>query len=458
MDRHSALPDGPGLSRLEQTLRWRLRPTEFLDACHIRCGEIFTLRPLGERPFVLASGPEAIRQIFALSYEEVRQEKSALLADLLGPSSLFVVEGQEHARIRRLAAPALHRDRVVQQARTIQEITEAAIGSWPLGAPFRLQTAMQELTLQTMLRSLLGDHCGERRSQLARIISVASAELNSPLILVPAEWQQRIGRGPWLRLVRGTRQAGALLLQEIAERRSEQAGGCPVANDVLSGLLAARDSGGRPLSDEEARDTIIALLTAGRDTTADALSWALSCLLESPGTCARLREELRGATENGALVPERLSALPLLDAAVRESLRLRPVFSGVHRDLLAPTRLAGHELAAGTRVVASIYLAQRRRESFPDPERFLPDRFLSRRPTPFEWLPFGGGLRRCLGIESGLLQMKVVLATILHHADLRPAAGPPTRPVPHWLGIAPSRGLPAILASRTTRRPGAQRA
>ncbi|MFO0576321.1 MAG: cytochrome P450 [Polyangia bacterium] len=446
-------------------MNWRYRPTEFLTDCAARYGEIFRLRTYMDGDLVMVVHPDAIQQIFACGYEQVHQPKDEQFAALLGRSSLFVLEGAAHQQLRRAVLPILGPGPMKATAALIQPVIDEELESWPLGARFSLQAALQSLLLKTTLRMLFGAGAASSRgcaAALAPIFAETYEHFASPLMLVPIGWQSRSRRGPWVRLLELADRAREIIRSEIAQRRSEitqrRAAGEPGREgaDVLSQLLGApppcAHAAPSGLGDAEICDTLIALFMAGHDTTANALSWTFVHLLQEPALWARLVAELAGAVGRGGVDWERVLALPLLDATVREVLRLHPIFPATFRDLRQPLRILGHELPAGTRVVPCIYLAQRRPDAVPEPERFLPERFLGGEP-PAPWIPFGGGVRRCVGSSAVLVQMKAVLATILVRARLRPGAGPQpqVRAVRAFISLAPSGGVPAVLVSRAGR-------
>jgi cytochrome P450 len=220
------------------------------------------------------------------------------------------------------------------------------------------------------------------------------------------------------------------VLEVVATRRAAGGGGA----DILSLLLAARDEDGQPMTDDELVDELITMLAAGHDTTATALSWTFACLLEHPSVEARLRDEIAGAD------PTALAGLPYLEAVIKESLRLRPIVPDVVRQLQRPTRFAGFDLPAGAHLAPCIHLAHRRPESYPEPTRFRPERFLDVRPDPYAWLPFGGGIRRCLGMAFALSEMKIVLAVVLTRLRLRLDRPGTVRVVRRGVTLAPKAG------------------
>lgn len=441
-------PPGPQYPRFWQTYLWLRRPTEFLDECSARYGDIFSLRCYGDGDMVVTSHPEAIRQVFAASYEEVHQPKDVQFGRLLGPHSLFVAEGEVHQVMRRIVLPALNHTQMKRHLDQLHALTEAAVAGWTVGPWFNLQAAMQDLLLQTTLLLLFGRGAPLRLANLAQVFSDTYAAFRSPLMLVPIGMQARLGRGPWERLVQLSVQARGIMQAEIARCRS-----CSRPEpSVLSSLVSTDHPEGRPLSDAEICDSLLALFIAGHDTTANAMSWALDCLLQDDRARQHLQDEVVPKISESPQWEEVLT-LPFLDAVVREVLRLRPIFPATTRTLRQPTTLLGYELPAGTVVVPCIYLAQRRAECFAQPGEFRPERFMGPEPVPFEWMPFGGGLRRCAGSFSVQLQMKVLLATILSRVGLQRQPGPAQRMVRAFISLAPDKGVYARVTERRAPAP-----
>jgi cytochrome P450 family 110 len=238
---------------------------------------------------------------------------------------------------------------------------------------------------------------------------------------------------PWGRVRRIRRELDAFLFEEFNRRRAEGTAG---RNDVLSLLLAARDEDGKPMSDTELRDQMVTLLFAGYETTATSLAFAFHNVLRHPDVLERLRTEVMQGR------------LEFVEATAKETLRLNPVVSEVGRVLSRPMRIGGWDLPAGVAATPCIYLTHRRPDVWPEPERFDPDRFVGRRTSPYEFLPFGGGVRRCLGMAFALFEMKTVLARVLSRVELRLAAGYRMQPVRRSITLAPSRGMPVIMARR----------
>jgi len=438
----ASLPAGPGLLA---ALEFAPRPFAFLDRCAARWGDWFTLRFPGVVPLVFTSDPAAIRDAFAGDPDVLHAgEGNAPLGAFMGGSSVLFLDGASHLARRRLLLPAFHGDRMHAYGDAIAEIADRAIDAWPLGTPFRLHDGFREIAFEVILRTIFGfDHAVERqrlRALLARLFAIQRSPAGT-LLGIPAFRVELAGLAPWGRVVRLRRELDRVLFAEIARRRARDGGD---RSDVLSLLLAARDDGGRALSDEELRDELLTLVLAGHETTAAALAWVADALLD------RRQVEERARTEVASLGDDRPSPalLPYLDAVAKEASRLAPVVPNVARVLKAPAALGGRELPAGVAIAPCIYLAHRRADLWPDPERFDPDRFLAARPAPPAFFPFGGGARRCIGAAFASHEIAVVAARMLARTRLERAPGYRARAVRSGIALAPARGLPVRLVAR----------
>jgi cytochrome P450 len=444
MAKRSSLPPGPVHPAAIQTLHFGLRPYAFLEDCARRFGDVFTLRIVGLGTLVAFSRPEAIQEIFAVG----SGAGSSTLAPLLGPRSLFALEGERHLAARRLVMPAFRGERMHVYGRLMREVTDRAVARWPLGRPFPAHRALQSVALDVILRAVFGMDEPERtarlRVRLLRFLALFDGRLGS-LVMLPA-FQLDLGRlSPWGRVRHRIRAIDALLFEEIARRRAE---GDVGREDVLSLLAFARDERGGSLSDAALRDQMFALLLAGHETTATSMAWALDRILRRPDVVARIRSELGRVVGIGDLEPEHVAKLEYLDAVVKESARLHPVLPEVGRELEAPARIGGVDLPAGVTATAAVYLVHRRPDLWREPERFEPERFLGLRPSPFAYLPFGGGVRRCVGASFASYEMKVVLARILAQLDLELASGAEARVMRRAVACTPSRGVPIVVRAR----------
>jgi cytochrome P450 len=441
-----SLPPGPRLPALLQGLRFVAAPVGFFEQCQRRYGDPFTVHlPVSGR-VVLFSDPAAVREIFTGDGEVFRAgEANRILRGILGPRSLLLLDGAHHLAERRMMMPPFHGERMLAYGDVMRDVTERAIARWPLARSFPILAETQAITLEVIVRTVFGVVDAERSARLTDLLRRFIGIAVQPLLLWPPLQIDLGSQSPWGRFLRLRRDIDALLDAEISHHRATP--GAP-AEDVLSLLLAARDEEGRPMPDEALRDELMTLLLAGHETTATALAWTLHRVLTEPGVLDRLREEIRQVGGGTPLEPADISRLEYLDAVVKETLRLNPVIPDVMRVLARPARIGGHDLPAGIGVAPNIYATHRRPDVWPDPERFRPERFFGARPSPYEFFPFGGGVRRCLGMAFALYEMRVVLATILARADLVLAPGYGLRIVRRNVTWAPSQGMPVVLTRR----------
>jgi cytochrome P450 len=402
------LPPRPDLSRFMMSAGFVLQPARFLDACHERVGDYFTLRPAPGREIVVTADPDAVKQVFTGDPAVLHAgEANIILGPLLGQRSVLLLDGREHLRQRKLMLPSFHGERMRLYARAMEEAAEWHVFGWPRhGREFAVLPSMQEITLDVIMRVVFGVSDQRTAERLARPLRAILDMLTSRLtvlglMLMSAGGDPRT-RGPWRRVQALRAEADALIYDQIrARRRDPQA---DARTDVLSLLLAARDENGEPLTDLELRDELMTLLVAGHETTATAMSWTLERVVRHPVVLERLRDEPDG---------------DYLDAVIKETLRLRPVVPAVARKLLEPMEFGGWLLPAGVHIAPSIYLLHRRADLYPDPLAFKPERFLERPAGTYEWIPFGGGIRRCLGASFALMEMKVVLSHVFRSVTLR---------------------------------------
>lgn len=445
------LVPGPDMATALQSWRWFDHPLEFMEDCAARYGEIFRIKMPLFGDIHIISSPDAVKEIFALTAEGALAGKSnAVLKPLLGEHSLLMLDGAEHMRQRRMMMPAFHGERMMGYGRQMLDVTDDELDTAPLGRAFAVHDITQRVTLKVIVQTVFGvtqaARCEELTSLLAQTLDVAAW----PPLLLPT-FQRDLGPlSPWGKFVRLRARVRALVLDEITRARRD---GTEGRTDVLAMMLQARDEAGRGLSDEELYQELQTLLVAGHETTATALAWALYAMIPDASLMRRLREELdtSGRDERGALVPEKLAKLELLDGCVREALRLRPVIPLVGRVLQKPMRVLGYELPVGSRVAPSIYLVHRRASLYPQPARFWPERYRTFKPGPSEWFPFGGGIRRCVGAAFATFEMKMVLATMVSRLSLRLRPGKPVRVVRRSITLTPSEGMPIIIDARRPR-------
>jgi cytochrome P450 len=423
------LPPGPRTPATVNTALLVRRPLETLLGWHRRYGDVFTARFLIFGPGVYVSDPEAIKRMFTGDQSGLHAgEANAPLAPVLGRHSVLVLDGPEHLRQRKLLLPPFQGSAVTAFREVIRDVAEAEVASWRPGEEFVLRERMRALTFEVICRAVFGVTEPER---VERLRSALLPILDSGASFFIPSWLRRdLGPlTPWGRLQRRLARADALLYEEIARRR--RAPDLEERTDVLSLLLRARDEDGRPMTDPELRDELMTMLMAGHETTATALAFTFDLLLRSPEVLARLRESLAG--EDGDAY---------LDAVVTESLRLRPVIDAAERTLQRPMEIAGWELPAGIRVYPAIVITHHREDLYPEPERFRPERFLEDGAESYSWLPFGGGIRRCIGAALAQAEMAEVIRVVLSRVELRPVRPEPDPVVLHGITLVPKHGTP----------------
>lgn len=389
------------------------------------------------------SDPEAIRTIFSAKGDEMwAGETNRILRALVGERSVLLLDGREHSRHRKLLMPQFHGDRMRFYGQTMAAITRQVCASFEPNKTYEIHAATQEITLQIILRTVFGADEGaemrELHGQIKRMLAVAESKLAFPLLVFLAQ-RPELESHPLVRPLMNNRNLTDEMLYAIIQKRRID----PQAaerTDVLAMLMQARDEAGQPLSDKELRDELMTALAAGHETTATALAWAFERILQHPHVYERLRAELQAAGGFEA-APDELSALPYLDATIKEVMRQRPVLPLVARMLKKDASIGGYQLKAGTAVGACIYLAQHNPEVYPEPQRFKPERFLGKQPDPASWLPFGGGIRRCIGAQFATYEMKIVLATMLNHYEFQLAQKTPVRTVRRAITLFPQHGI-----------------
>jgi cytochrome P450 len=396
------LPPKVELPRVVFMTRFMLHPDKLLDRAYRDHGDFFHFVTPLERTMCVTANPETIKQVFRGDPAVFRAgEANAMLGPLVGAHSTLLLDGAEHLRHRKLLLPPFHGERMKEYGELMAEVAERHVSRWPKDEPFSVIASTQAITLEVIQRAVFGIEDGDRLDRVGRLLRAVLDPMSNrwqmlTLMLAPSSWGPR---SPWGRFRQRVREADAAIYEEIRARRADPA--AVERGDVMSLLLQARDEDGEPLSDVELRDELVTLLVAGHETTATSLAWTLERITRHPEVLAQLEDDPEGE---------------YLDAVIKESLRLRPVVPAVGRMLAEPVELGGYELPAGVSIVPSIYLTHRRPDIYPDPLAFKPERFIESAPSNFEYLPFGGGVRRCLGASFAQFEMKVVLGTILRHA------------------------------------------
>lgn len=445
--RADPLPPGPPLPETAQLALWLYRPFPFLRRCRERYGPVFSLRFFPGQRIVAYTRPEDIKELFTGPTDVMLAGRANEgLRPIVGAHSLLLLDGPRHLRERKLLLPPFHGARMHAYGRTMREVTDEALDRLPSGRRVSIHGAMQAITLDVILRTVFGVEEGARLTELRAAITTL-VDAFTPLAMVRPLQRDLGPRTPWGRFVRARARVDELLYAQIAERRRLAAAG-HAGDDILSLLLAARYEDGTEMSDLALRDELMTLLAAGHETSATVLPWAIHFLSENRDVQERAHEEVVRVLGDGALEPAAVNALEYVDAVIKETMRRRPVIAGIGRILELPHRLAGRVVPAGTLVSPSIYLAHHEPQSWPEPRRFDPSRFLGQTPSPYAYLPFGGGVRRCIGLAFAHYEMRIVLATLLARFRVYPARGVRIVPERRGVTIAPSEGTPVVLDPR----------
>jgi cytochrome P450 len=429
LEASGGLPPGPRLPAALQALRYARDPLNFLTNLQRRHGDIFTLRFPYFGRLVYVTTPELVKAVFTGPPDRFHagEANATVLEPALGPNSVLTLDDDPHMRQRKLLLPPFHGERIDAYGSLMREITLREMESWPVGEPFALRPHTQRITLAVIMRAVFGVHDEDRLVRFQRLIEEFSRRVNS-VIALPF-LRRNLGRfSPWSRFLRAREAMDAFIYEEIALRRAEVEAASGEHDDVLSLLLAARHDDGSPMSDEELRDELVTVLGAGHETTATALAWAMERLLRNPRVLDRLRQSIAAGEDE------------YLDATIKETLRARPVIVDVARKLTAPATIAGYELPAGTYVLPAIAALHYREDLFPEPDRFQPERFLDGKAETYAWIPFGGGVRRCIGAAFAEYEMRVVLRTILERAELSAPDPDPEAVKVRNITLAPGRG------------------
>jgi cytochrome P450 len=388
------------MTPIAQTLLWALAPTWMMDQCVRRYGDTFTLTfGPSERQLVVVSDPNAVKSVFTAPPEVAPSAAgSSPIASVMGPSSVIVLTGPEHMRQRKLLLPPFHGERMREYEEAIVAATRHSMVGWPLGKPMKLADRTRAIALEVILRAVFGVEA-ERMGALRDAIGGLLGPVQLPALLLFALRRPSMQR-PGGSIGRALAHLDTVIHAEIARRRA--AADLAERTDILSLLLLARDEDGQEMTDAELRDELVTLLLAGHETTATAVAWAVERLVRHPPKLARLVAEIDAGEGDD-----------YMQAVISETLRVRPVVPLVVRVLHEPLRVGGRELPVGTRVVPSIYLTNRSPRVYDAPAEFRPERFLENAPETFSWIPFGGGIRRCIGASFATLEMKLILRTAL---------------------------------------------
>ncbi len=421
-----------------QTLAWSFRPLAFMARNRERIGNAFSVRFLGfERPMVLVSDPAAVKALYTERRNGLPPGRSFQLEPVLGSRSVLLLTGEEHIARRRLMLPPFHGERMRSYEGVVGDIVTAEVDSWPLGREFPIHARMQAVTLEVILRAVFGVAEGPRLDRLRVLLRDLLAETGSTRMVLLALLARRRDRDPFAPVREKLAEVDEALFAEIAEHRLRA--DLEEREDILSMLMTATFEDGSAMDDKELRDQLMTLLLAGHETTATALAWTFDLLLRHPAALDRLRVSLAAGED------------AYLKATIAESLRLRPVVPLAGRRLAEDLVTDDLELPAGTDVTAAIWLTHTNPDLYPEPFAFRPERFLDTPPETYAWIPYGGGIRRCLGASFAEFEMRIVLREVLTRCELRKADPRPERTGRRNITFSPRAGTPVVLESRALR-------
>ncbi|MGZ4468285.1 MAG: cytochrome P450 [Nocardioidaceae bacterium] len=428
------LPPGPRWPSLLQSIALVRFRHQFVPAMHKRYGDVFAIRimPKGSA-LVLFTRPEHAKEIFAGDPEIYHAGKgNAILGPIMGEHSLLLQDSAEHRRARKLLMPAFNGAALRGYQSVVAQLAKEEIARWTPGRPFRSLDRMNALTLEVILRVVFGVTDEARLARLRPLVN-RTVDIN-PAVLLGWGYPFLQRFGPWKATVENQRGLDEVMYAEIAERR--RAGDLAERTDVLSQRLAVGADGEEGLSDAELRDQLVTLLLAGHETTATALSWALYELGRDPAQLAKARAAAEDGDEG------------YLEAVLKESMRLHPVIPMVVRHLMQPQTIGGYDLPAGTNVGPSILITHARDDNHPDPEVFRPERFTAGHVATNTWIPFGGGVRRCIGAGFSLMEGVAVLREVLARYDVALPAGARDKPKVRNITSVPRRGARIVVTAR----------
>ncbi|MDJ0582275.1 cytochrome P450 [Crocosphaera sp.] len=434
--------------RLLRMLKLIFYPLDYLEDNYQKHGDIFATSQ-SETPFIYISNPQAIQEILTQDKTKFKSVAGAgFLNTLLGDNSLLFLQGERHQRERKLLTPPFHGERLNSYAKLIYSISDEVTENLEINKAFNVREIMQEITLKVILKAVFGITEGERYQKLEDLLKSWLSFFDNPAnatIMFFRVLQKDWGKlSPWGRFLRIKSEIRKLIYTEIRERRLQEN---YTGTDILTLLMLARDEAGKSMSDQELHDELITLLIAGHETTASSLTWALYWIHYCPDVENQLRFYFSNFNGNTDLLD--IVKLPYLDAVCKETLRIYPVvLTTFIRILNTPLELMGYQFKPGTVFAPAIYLVHHREDIYPNSQQFRPERFLEKQFSPYEYFPFGGGSRRCIGMELAKMEMKIVLYTILSKYQLKLRSSRPLKPVRRGITVASPNNFKMILSQK----------
>jgi cytochrome P450 family 110 len=455
-------------SSLQQKLQWVFKPDQYMDLAAKQAPDIFLADIASGSEYVFVNHPEAMRQIITSDRHKffASGKDNQLLKPLVGENSLLLIEGDRHKQRRKLLLPPFHGERMETYSQLICDLTHKIINQLEPNQPFIARQVSQTISLQVILEAVYGLQDSDRRrrgeaireawaapnrseelkQRITKLANLFESTLTSAFLFFP--WLQKdLGAwSPWGNVLRQQRTIDEAIYQELAIRRIQDNSD---RQDILSLLMSARDEAGESLKDSELRDELMTLMLAGHETTATAIAWSLYWVHRYPEVKAKLQAEIASLGANPQ--PMELAKLPYLDAVCKETLRIYPVaMLTFPRVVQEPMELMGYKLEVGQVLIGCIYLLHQREDLYPEPRQFKPERFLERELSSYEFFPFGGGKRRCIGEALAKLELKLVLATIISHYELELISDRPESPARRGVTLAPKTGIRMIFKGKVS--------
>ena len=433
-------------SSLKQRIQWIVQPDKYMDGASQQAPDIFHADITTGDGYIFVNHSEGMRQMITNDRTKffAGSKDNALLQPLVGDNSLFLIEGDRHKNRRKLLLPPFHGERMQAYGEIICNLTRNIIEGLQPNQTFTARDLTQEVSLQVIFEAVYGLQDNERsqnlKQSISRFANLFESTLTSAFLFLPGLQQDWGAWSPWGKFMRQQKAIDEAIYQEIATRRTED---CSQRQDILSLMMSARDEAGEGMKDYELRDELMTLMLAGHETTATAISWGLYWIHRYPEIKAKLRAEIASLGEDAGTMA--IAKLPYLDAVCKETLRIYPVaMLTFPRTVLEPTELMGYKLETGQVVMGCIYLMHRRKDVYPEPNKFKPERFKMREFDAYEFFPFGGGKRRCIGEALAMLELKLALATIVSEYDLELASNKPEVPARRGVTLAPKKGVKMI--------------
>jgi cytochrome P450 len=434
------MPPMVQMHRLRQSLRFNQRQIEFMFRNRRLLGETFRIHGATKDSVTVTSHPDHVRSLFTAKPEQAPSlTGESPLRPIVGPDSVLTAVGPRHMRQRKLLLPPFHGEAIAAYTRQIAEATEREIDRWPVGEPLALAPRMQAITLDVIMAGIFGIEGKPERGtpehrlrQTIKYLVNASAKPQAQIGEL-----MNIGRDEAV----GPMKIGLNVLDKrvyavIESRRRDSH--LEDRRDILSLLLQARTEEGEALTDKELRDELLVLVLAGHETTANSLAWAWERLVRTPDAQAALLDAVR----SGAGAEEQI------EATIVETMRSRPVIPVIGRRVTVPWQLGEYAVPADSPVVMSILLVHHREDLYPRPFDFIPERWLGRKPGTYEWIPFGGGIRRCLGAALAMAEQRVVLEAMARRLDLEAEDAAPERALHRNVTMIPSRGTRVVIRAK----------